>query len=76
MAYISRVTTSTESRYAQIEKEALTLTWARFADLRAQITEIEVPHLHRPQISCAPLLYTCRRAPAESAEISNKTDAL
>ncbi|MCY3930012.1 MAG: RNase H-like domain-containing protein, partial [Acidobacteria bacterium] len=56
VAYISRAMTSTEQRYAQIEKEALALTWAceRFSDyLIGMVFHCETDH--KPLI---PLLST------------------
>ena len=61
VAYASRALTETESRYAQIEKEALVVTWAceRFSCyISGKQIEIETDHKPLvPLLSCKPLEY-------------------
>ena len=56
VAYISRTMSPTESRYAQIEKEALSITWAcdRFSEFLIGM-EFEIQTDHKPLV---PLLRT------------------
>ena len=56
VAYISRTMSPTELRYAQIEKEALSITWAcdRFSEFLIGM-EFEIQTDHKPLV---PLLWT------------------
>ena len=57
IAYASRSMTETECRYAQIEKEALAITWAmeHWADLLVGLQKLKVETDHKPLV---PLLST------------------
>ena len=51
--YASRSMTDTERRYAQVEREALAVTWAceKFADYITGLTDLTLETVHKPLLA-------------------------
>ena len=76
MFYASRSMTDTERRYAQVEREALAVTWAceKFADYITGLTDLTLETDHKPLLA---LLKTKKsgRFAAQDPKVQNAPDA-